>query len=68
MLPHLCPLYRPQVSEYASWSSGYYGRMVSAALAAAGAPPNLVQIVTGYGEAGNALVTQGAWRQNRWWA
>ena len=33
--------------------------MISAALAAAGAPPNLVQIVTGYGEAGNALVTQG---------
>ena len=31
----------------------------AAALAAAGAPPNLVQFVTGYGEAGNALVTGG---------
>lgn len=49
-----------KVSEYASWSSGYYSRMINAALEAAGAPPNLVQIVTGYGEAGNAVVTQGS--------
>lgn len=48
-----------QVSEHASWSAGYYGRMISAALAAAGAPEGLVQIVTGYGEAGSALVTGG---------
>jgi hypothetical protein len=47
------------VSEYASWSTGYYSRIISAALQAAGAPPDLVQIVTGYGEAGNALVTGG---------
>lgn len=48
-----------KVSEYASWSTGYYSRIISAALQAAGAPPDLVQIVTGYGEAGNALVTGG---------
>ncbi|GFR39785.1 hypothetical protein Agub_g270 [Astrephomene gubernaculifera] len=48
-----------KVSEHASWSTGYYGRMISAALAAAGAPADLVQFVTGYGEAGNALVTGG---------
>lgn len=48
-----------QVSEHASWSTGYYGRLISAALAAAGAPADLVQIVTGYGEAGSALVTGG---------
>ncbi|MEW5302973.1 MAG: hypothetical protein WDW38_003925 [Sanguina aurantia] len=48
-----------KVSEYASWSTGYYGRMINAALAAVGAPPNLVQFVTGYGEAGNALVCGG---------
>lgn len=52
-----------QVSEHASWSAGYYGRMINAVLAAGGAPPNLVQFVTGYAEAGNALVTGGeaAW-------
>ena len=46
-----------KVSEHATWSSSYYGRVVDAALAAAGAPPGLVQIVTGFAEAGNALVT-----------
>ena len=49
----------PQVSEHASWSSGYYGQVIKEALAAAGAPTDLVQIVTGYGEAGNAIVTGG---------
>jgi len=49
----------PQVSEHASWSAGYYGRMIDAVLKAGGAPPNLVQFVTGYAEAGNALVTGG---------
>ena len=48
-----------KVSEYASWSSQYYGRAISACLEAVGAPPDLVQIVHGYGEAGNALVTGG---------
>lgn len=47
------------MSEHASWSSRYYGRIVAAALAAAGAPPDLVQIVTGYADAGEALVTGG---------
>jgi acyl-CoA reductase-like NAD-dependent aldehyde dehydrogenase len=46
-----------KVSEYATWSSRYYGRVIDAALAAAGAPPGLVQIVTGYKDAGEALVT-----------
>ncbi|KAL4441818.1 hypothetical protein ABPG77_003734 [Micractinium sp. CCAP 211/92] len=46
-----------KVSEHASWSALYYKRIIDAALAAAGAPADLVQIVTGYGEAGNALVT-----------
>lgn len=45
-----------KVSEHASWSSLYYGRIISAALAAAGAPSDLVQIVTGYAECGGALV------------
>jgi acyl-CoA reductase-like NAD-dependent aldehyde dehydrogenase len=48
-----------QVSEHASWSSLYYGRIIAAALAAVGAPADLVQIVRGYAEAGNALVTGG---------
>ena len=46
-----------KVSEYASWSAGYYGRVIEACLDACGAPPGLVQIVTGYGETGHALVT-----------
>ncbi|CAK0772335.1 hypothetical protein CVIRNUC_003952 [Coccomyxa viridis] len=48
-----------KVSEHASWSSRYYGRIISAALSAVGAPQDLVQIVTGYSEAGSALVTGG---------
>lgn len=48
-----------KVSEYATWSSQYYGRVIDAALDAVGAPRDLVQIITGYGEAGNALVTGG---------
>ena len=34
----------PQVSEHAAWSSAYYRRIVDAALAAAGAPADLVQV------------------------
>ena len=34
----------PQVSEHASWSAQYYKRIIDAALAAAGAPANLVQV------------------------
>ncbi|CAL8470086.1 g9628 [Coccomyxa elongata] len=48
-----------KVSEHASWSSQFYGRIISATLQAVGAPADLVQIVTGYAEAGNALVTGG---------
>ncbi|CAG9461445.1 unnamed protein product [Pedinophyceae sp. YPF-701] len=48
-----------KVSEHASWSVAYYKRIIDAALEAAGAPKDLVQIVTGYAEAGNAVVTGG---------
>ena len=45
-----------KVSEHASWSANFYSRFLEAALAACGAPPDLVQIVTGFGETGDALV------------
>jgi len=48
-----------QVSEHASWCLGFYSRIMEAALAAAGAPAGLVSFVTGYGDAGHALVTGG---------
>ena len=48
-----------KVSEYASWSSLYYERAIKACLQAVGAPADLVQIVHGYAEAGNAIVTGG---------
>lgn len=48
-----------KVSEHGSWSALHYRKAIEAALAAAGAPEGLVQIVTGYGDAGNALVTSG---------
>jgi acyl-CoA reductase-like NAD-dependent aldehyde dehydrogenase len=48
-----------KVSEHASWSALHYRQAVDAALAAAGAPAGLVQVVTGYGEAGQALVSSG---------
>jgi acyl-CoA reductase-like NAD-dependent aldehyde dehydrogenase len=48
-----------KVSEHASWSSQYYGRAIKECLKAAGAPEDLVQIVTGYGEAGEAIVNGG---------
>ncbi len=46
-----------KTSEYASWSTQFFGRMIKACLAAAGAPEDLALIVTGYGDAGHALVT-----------
>eukprot|EP00937_MAST-01D_sp_MAST-1D-sp2_P004250 g4250.t1 len=49
-----------KVSEYASWSAQYYGRVIDACLRAAGAPAGLVQFVFGHAEAGSALVTSGA--------
>lgn len=44
-----------KVSEYASWSADYYGRIVKAALHAHGHNPDLVAVVTGMAEAGQAL-------------
>lgn len=46
-----------KVSEHASWSAMHYASAIESALDLAGAPPGLVQIVTGYAEAGQALVT-----------
>lgn len=48
-----------KVSEYASWSVGYYKRIIDACLEAVDAPKDLVQFVVGYGETGAALVTSG---------
>lgn len=45
------------MSEHASWSAKFYGAVISKALEAAGAPRDLVQIVTGYSEAGHALAS-----------
>jgi len=45
-----------KVSEYTSWSAAYYLRVVRAALEAEGHDPDLVQVITGFGEAGAALV------------
>ena len=45
-----------KVSEHASWSTIYYSRLIDACLRAAGAPSDLVQIVTGYAATGEALV------------
>lgn len=44
-----------KVSEHAAWSGAQLSRVLRAALRAAGAPEDLVQIVQGYGEAGAAL-------------
>ena len=48
-----------KVSEYASWSIGYYKRIIDACLDAVGAPRDLVQFVVGYAATGSALVTSG---------
>jgi acyl-CoA reductase-like NAD-dependent aldehyde dehydrogenase len=48
-----------KVSEYASWSIGYYKRIIDACLDAVGAPRDLVQFVVGYGATGDALVRSG---------
>lgn len=45
-----------KVSEHASWSAGFYLALIRACLAAAGAPEDLVQVVTGYAETGEAVV------------
>ncbi|KAF3456350.1 hypothetical protein FNV43_RR01000 [Rhamnella rubrinervis] len=46
-----------KVSEHASWSGCFYFRIIQSALAAVGAPENLVDIVTGFAETGEALVS-----------
>ncbi|CAD6216562.1 unnamed protein product [Miscanthus lutarioriparius] len=46
-----------KVSEYASWSGCFYFRIIQAALSAVGAPENLVHIITGFAETGQALVS-----------
>ncbi|KAF9619816.1 hypothetical protein IFM89_009567 [Coptis chinensis] len=46
-----------KVSEHASWSGCFYFRIIQAALAAVGAPDNLVHVITGFAETGEALVS-----------
>ncbi|CAI0466999.1 unnamed protein product [Linum tenue] len=46
-----------KVSEHASWSGCFYFRIIQAALAAVGAPDNLVDVITGFAETGEALVS-----------
>ena len=46
-----------KVSEHAAWSAAFYGRLIECCLAAAGAPTDLVQLVTGYAETGAALTS-----------
>lgn len=46
-----------KVSEHASWSAFFYFRIIQAALQAVGAPAELVHIIIGYEETGEALVT-----------
>jgi len=45
-----------KVSEHASWSSRYFGKIIQTALEIHGHDPNLVATVTGMAEAGQALV------------
>ncbi|KAB1213844.1 Aldehyde dehydrogenase 22A1 [Morella rubra] len=46
-----------KVSEHASWSGCFYYRIIQSALAAVGAPENLVEVITGFAETGEALVS-----------
>lgn len=46
-----------KVSEHTSWSSQYFTRIVRAALEAHGHNPDLCQTITGFGDAGAALVS-----------
>lgn len=46
-----------KVSEHASWSGCFYVRILQTALAAVGAPENLVEVITGFAETGEALVS-----------
>jgi acyl-CoA reductase-like NAD-dependent aldehyde dehydrogenase len=46
-----------KVSEHTSWSAQYFTRIVQTALAENGHNPDLVQTITGFGDAGAALVS-----------
>ncbi|KAL4592404.1 hypothetical protein LXL04_005397 [Taraxacum kok-saghyz] len=46
-----------KVSEHASWSGCFYVRILQTALAAVGAPENLIEVITGFAETGEALVS-----------
>lgn len=46
-----------KVSEHTSWSAAYFGRLVQKALVVHGHNPDLCQTITGFGEAGAALVS-----------
>ncbi|XP_022930425.1 aldehyde dehydrogenase 22A1-like [Cucurbita moschata] len=46
-----------KISEHASWSGCFYIRIIQAALAAVGAPESLVDVITGFSETGEALVS-----------
>ncbi|KAK7387994.1 hypothetical protein VNO78_22793 [Psophocarpus tetragonolobus] len=46
-----------KVSEHASWSGCFYFRIIQSALAAIGAPEDLVEVITGFAETGEALVS-----------
>ena len=46
-----------KVSEHTSWSAAYFGRIVQKALTEHGHNPDLCQTITGFGEAGAALVS-----------
>lgn len=48
-----------KVSEHTSWSAAPYLAIMRDALTAHGHSPELVQVVTGYGATGSALVTSG---------
>jgi len=45
-----------KVSEWASWSCAYLENMMNALFKATGHNPDLIQFVTGFGEAGSAVV------------
>ncbi|MEM7603853.1 MAG: aldehyde dehydrogenase family protein [Myxococcota bacterium] len=49
-----------KVSEHTSWSAEPYLQVMRDALSMNGHDPQLVQVVTGYGATGSALVTSGA--------
>ncbi|KAL3508163.1 hypothetical protein ACH5RR_033545 [Cinchona calisaya] len=46
-----------KVSENASWSGCFYLQIIQTALTTVGAPENLVEVITGFAETGEALVS-----------